>query len=73
MKVGVKKAFRDKFSKELRKPGDIIEVTEERGAELIELGYVIELEKAQPEATEKKKNVGHTPKKKKGNASEDNQ
>lgn len=54
MKIEVKKGFRDKFTKESYKPGDIVELTDgERIADLVSRGLA-ELVKEEP-AEEKPK------------------
>lgn len=61
MKIGVLKAFKDRLTKERRKPGQLIEVSEERANELIAGGWATEViepkEKKEPKKKREKKEI----------------
>ena len=42
MKVRVKKRFKDKYTKKKHLPGDILDITEERFAEIQQVGDLVE-------------------------------
>lgn len=57
MKIKVINSFRDKNTKEIHQVGEVLEVSDERGAEIISAGnYAIEIDKPkQAETSEPKK------------------
>lgn len=65
MKIKVINSFRDKNTKEIHQVGEVLEVSDERGAEIISAGnYAIEIDKPKqaetPEPKKEKKSKAKT-------------
>lgn len=65
MKIKVINSFRDKNTKEIHQVGEVLEVSDERGAEIISAGnYAVEIDKPKqaetPEPKKEKKSKAKT-------------
>ena len=65
MKIKVINSFRDKNTKEIHQVGEVLEVSDERGAEIISAGnYAVEIDEAKqaetPEPKKEKKSKAKT-------------
>ena len=66
MKIKVINSFRDKNTKEIHQVGEVLEVSDERGAEIISAGnYAVEIDKPKQAETPESKQA-ETPKPTKG-------